>query len=47
MVTREFNQGYQAGYAGDMNCPYEVGTQKYKDWWLGYSEARVDKMNGR
>lgn len=47
MTTREFTQGYQAGYAGDMSCPYAPATQQYKDWWLGYSEARVDIRYGR
>ena len=47
MTTREFTQGYHAGYAGDMNCPYPIDTQQSKDWWTGYGEARIDIRHGR
>jgi len=47
MTTKAFTEGYHAGYRGDMNNPYPLGSQEYKDWSTGYQEARIDMANGR
>jgi len=47
MISKAFNEGYHAGYRGDMNNPYPHDSEAAKEWSLGYQEARVDIRNGR
>jgi ribosome modulation factor len=38
-----WDQGYEAGFTGKMNCPYKDGTKERNNWESGYSTGREDR----
>ncbi len=39
-----FDEGYSCFKRGIIDCPFEVGTRKYKEWCRGFNSAYFDNL---
>lgn len=42
-----YQEGYEAFRVGYIDCPFQVNTQKYREWMRGFNAAYADNLKGR
>lgn len=42
-----YQEGYEAFRVGCIDCPFQVNTQKYREWMRGFNAAYADNLKGR
>jgi hypothetical protein len=42
-----YYEGYEAFRVGLLDCPFQINTQKYKEWMRGFNDAYFENLGVR